>query len=507
MKIVIVGGGTAGWLAALFFSKIKPEYNITCIESSKIGIIGAGEGSTGTLSDIIQNRIWDFGCVEQDFVKECDATVKYGIKHIGWNSDKNKFYYGPIDGTFTSMKSKIGVEYPQLDLIFQFALGYLNQQDLHIATETGYKIQYQKNELVNIEGNWQGRGNYAYHFDAHKLGKYLKKVCDNVVHIDSEVEEVNLHSETGFITSVSLSNSQEIHGDLFIDASGFAQVLMKHMNSKWKTYKDHLPVNNALPFLLPYAEDEVIEPVTIAWAQNNGWCWQIPTIHRKGCGYVFSDEFVTVDQAHAELEQTIGCEIEPISHIKFESGRQEKLWIKNCVSIGLCAAFAEPLEATSLHTTIIQLKEFIFSCLDVTNDTIENICNESQVDNYNNVHGDMYDSFKEFLVAHYTCGRTDTEFWKNVNNGSEFVRMTHESCKNKFPDSDTLPTGKGYAGWALWSYVLAGTGALTPEIARKKLTITNNKSTAETMYNRFLEIHKTVSDHLKTNTEVIKSMQ
>lgn len=497
MRIVIVGGGSAGWLASLLFSKVKPEHSVTCIESSKIGIIGAGEGSTGMLADIIQNIIWDFGCVEQDFIKECDATIKYGIKHIGWSSDKDKFYYGPIDGTFTSMSND-----GTLDTIFQFALGHLDQQDLHIATEMGYKIQHQKNNLEDI------RGNHAYHFDAHKLGKYLKKVCgDGVVHIDNEVEKVNLHRETGFITSVSLSNSQEIHGDLFIDASGFAQVLMKRMGSKWKSYKDHLPVNNALPFLLPYAEDEVIEPVTISWAQNNGWCWQIPTIHRKGCGYVFSDEFVTVDQAHAELEQTIGCKVEPIKHIKFESGRQEKLWIKNCVSIGLCAAFSEPLEATSLHTTIVQLREFISNCLNDPNDTIENICNESQVDSYNSKQGDMYDTLKDFLVAHYTCGREDTEFWKNVGNGSEFVRMVQELCKNKFPDSNTFPTGNGYAGWPLWSYVLAGTGSLTPEVARKVLDTTNNKLIAETMYNQFLEISKTNSDRLKTNTEVVRSMQ
>tara|TARA_B100001123_G_C15250523_1_gene1002590 strand:+ start:112 stop:1629 length:1518 start_codon:yes stop_codon:yes gene_type:complete len=503
MKIVIVGGGTAGWLAALHFSKIKPEHNVTCIESSKIGIIGAGEGSTGTLTEIIQNRVWDFGCDEQDFVKECDATIKYGIKHIGWSSDKDNFYYGPIDSTPTGMMDmKTGMSYPQYDFIFQFALGYLNQQDLHIATELGYKIQHQKNDLENI-----GEGDHAYHFDAHKLGKYLKKVCDNVVHIDSEVKEVNLHSETGFITSVLLSDLQEIHGDLFIDASGFSQVLMKHMNSKWKSYKNHLPVNTALPFLLPYTEDEVIEPVTIAWAQNNGWCWQIPTIHRRGCGYVFSDEFVTVDQAHSELEQTIGCEVEPINHIKFESGRQEKLWIKNCVSIGLCAAFSEPLEATSIHTTIIQLREFISRCLNNTNDTIEDICNESQVDSYNSKQGDMYDTLKDFLVAHYTCGRRDTEFWKKVNNGSEFVRMVHELCENKFPDNNTFPKGNGYAGWSLWSYVLAGTGALTSEIAREKLSAINNKPAAEMLYNQFLERSKMVSDHLKTNTEVIKSMQ
>ena len=113
MKIVIVGGGTAGWLAALMISKVKPEHDITCIESSKIGIIGAGEGSTGSLTDIIQNETFDFGCVEQDFIKECDATLKLGIKHIGWGPNKDNFYYGcllytspsPRDGLLSRMPS------------------------------------------------------------------------------------------------------------------------------------------------------------------------------------------------------------------------------------------------------------------------------------------------------------------------------------------------------------------------------------------------------------------
>lgn len=490
MKIVIVGGGTAGWLAALMISKVKPEHDITCIESSKIGIIGAGEGSTGSLTDIIQNETFDFGCVEQDFIKECDATLKLGIKHIGWGPNKDNFYYGPIDGSPTSNDPA--------DIAFQFALGHVGQQDLHVATELGYKIEHEKNSFQ------EAKGNHAYHFDAHKVGQYFKKLCSDVTHIDSEVTKVNLHSETGYITSVLLSNSQEVEGDLFIDASGFAQVLMKPLGAKWKSYKDHLPVNSALPFLLQYEEDESIQPVTTAWAQNNGWCWQIPTLHRRGCGYVFSDEFVTADQAHAELEQTIGRKVDPIRHIKFESGRQQELWIKNCVSVGLCAAFAEPLEATSIHTTIMQLKQLTFQCIE---STIEHTCNKSKIFNYNAMQGNMYDSLKEFLVAHYTCGRKDTEFWKNVSIGSDFVNTIHELCKIRVPNFTMFPGGEGYAGWPLWSYVLAGTGALTPEVARKELKMNNNEHLAKSCYTNFLGMHEMYTQELKTNTEVIRNMQ
>ena len=135
-------------------------------------------------------------------------------------------------------------------------------------------------------------------------------------------------------------------------------------------------------------------------------------MNRRGCGYVFCDDFVTPEQAQVELEQTIGKKVEPIRLLKFESGRQETLWIKNCLSVGLCAAFAEPLEATSILTTIFKLKHFVFGCL---GRDVDQTCNVGQVADYNNINGHLYDILKDFLVAHYTCGRKDTEFWQYMH--------------------------------------------------------------------------------------------
>lgn len=490
MKIVIVGGGTAGWLAALMISKIRPEHSVTCIESSKIGIIGAGEGSTGSLTNVVQNIMWNLGCNEQDFIKECDATIKLGIKHIGWGPNKNKHYYGPIDGTPTSNDFA--------DIVFQHALGYREQDLLHISTELGYKIHHNKNSFVEKEGN------HAYHFDAHKVGQYFKKICDTVTHIDSEVENVNISSESGFVESVKLSNGVTVKGDMFIDASGFNQVLMKAVGGKWKSYKENLPVNSALPFLLPYEDDDIIEPVTNAWAQNNGWCWQIPTKERRGCGYVFCDDFVTPDQAHAELEQTIGRKVDPIRLLKFDSGRQEKVWIKNVLSVGLCAAFAEPLEATSIHTTIMQLKHFIFSCLGQTN---QETCNPGQVENYNEVNGNLYDNMKDFLVAHYTCGRNDTEFWKYIDSGATmtpFVENMRGLCTHRVPNTSMFPKQEGSAGWPLWSFVLAGTGQLTDEVARREIEFNKTDVVSTTSYLHHITQFEQMAKDLPDNTKYIK---
>ena len=492
MEIIVVGGGTAGWLAALMISKIKPEHTVTVIESSKIGIIGAGEGSTGSLTTIVQNEMFDLGCVEEDFVKECDATLKLGIKHINWNKDVSGHYIAPIDGSPTSND--------RCDIVFQHALGYRDQNLLHLATELGYKIHHNKNSFVEKDGN------HAYHFDAHKVGKYFKKIS-NTAHIDSEVENVILNSETGWVEKLKLSNGQTIQGDMFIDASGFNQILMKAVGGKWKSYKENLPVNSALPFLLPYEEDEIIEPVTNAWAQNNGWCWQIPTLHRRGCGYVFCDDFVTPEQAQDELEKTIGKKVDPIRLLKFESGRQDKLWIKNVLSVGLCAAFAEPLEATSIHTTIMQLKHFVFGCL---SETAEITCNDAQVDSYNNVNGHLYDTVKDFLVAHYTCGRNDTEFWKYIDSGAtmtQFVKDIHAMCKHRVPNATLFPRQEGSAGWPLWSYVLAGTGMLSDEVCRKEIIYNNDELIGNASYIDFVDKFDFMAKDLPDNTEYIRNMQ
>ena len=312
---------------------------------------------------------------------------------------------------------------------------------------------------------------------------------------------------TGYIKSLRLSNGTIESGDMFIDASGFNQILMKAVGGVWKSYKNNLPVNSALPFLLPYDEDEKIEPVTNAWAQRNGWCWQIPTLNRRGCGYVFCDDFVTPEQAQDELEQTLGKKIEPIRLLKFESGRQQTLWIKNCLAIGLCAAFAEPLEATSIHTTIRQLKQFVYGCI---GRDMKQTCNPGQVKQYNDHIGHLYDSLKDFLVAHYTCGRKDTPFWRYIDSGetmTEFVKDIHAVCKHRSPNQSMFNKQEGSAGWPLWSYVLAGTGKLSDYVCRKELDYNNDAYIADQSYRYHIEQHDNKTKDLPDNTEYIRNAQ
>jgi tryptophan halogenase len=349
MKIVVCGGGTAGWLSALMIKKIQPDHEVTVIESSKIGIVGAGEGSTGYLTDIIQGVNWNYGCNEEDFIRETGATIKLGIKHQDWR-ELGHTYYGPIDGTNNNP-----------DVTICHAL--LNDIPAHIASQNGYLISAGKTNFWHNNDTLNNTHSHGYHFDAHRVGQYFKKIVtqDGVAHIDSEILDVVV--DHAGIKSVNLANGNIVTADLFVDCTGFARKLAKALDINWVSYKEHLPVDTAMPFLVKYKPNEVVEPVTTAWAQKAGWMWKIPTADRYGCGYVFDSNFITNEQAQAEIESVLGHDITPIRFLKFETGRLEKLWYKNCVSVGLSAAFAEPLEATSIHSTIVQLNSFIFDYL------------------------------------------------------------------------------------------------------------------------------------------------
>jgi tryptophan halogenase len=461
MRIVIVGGGTAGWLSALFLSKVKPGHNITIIESSKEGIIGVGESSTGVLLDIVTNSIWDFGCDPVDFMRETGATLKYGIKFTGWTPDRNQFYYGPIDGSSTGR----GIP----DGIFGYGLDNFPEK-LHLSTLFGNMMEHNISPISKSTNKFNVN-THALHFDTFRVGNYFKKLCisnGNVTHIDSKITRVNI-SESGMITSLNLEDFRTIDGDFFVDASGFKRLLISELGGNWISYKKHLPVNSALPFFLKYKEGETPFPYTHSWALGSGWMWQIPLQERIGCGYIFSDDFITAEQAHAEIEQTLGHKVEPTQHIKFNSGRLENVWVNNCLAVGLSSAFTEPLEATSVHSIIIQMLNFVFEYL---KPTLEETINPACVKHYNMRTGKMYDDFKDFLVGHYLGGRTDTEFWRHITNGNTLTPFTDtivNMCKTKMPTQNDFNEYPGAAGWHLWQFVLAGVGKFPPGVGIKSL--------------------------------------
>jgi tryptophan halogenase len=463
MNIVVVGGGTAGWITAALISKKFPNHKITVLESSKIGIVGVGESTTGFFTEILLNDLaGDFGVSHDEFIVETGASLKFGIKHKGWSRDIDHHYFGVLEGTATSYQPK--------DFIFGYAHLMSNGKE-HTISHTGHIIEQNKSNL-GPSMTFEKHG-HAFHIDGVKSGKYFAKKClnkHNVNHIDSEIIDVKLNNNN-FIESLSLANGNTLHGDFFIDCSGFSRVLIGKLDNSWISYKKYLPVDTGMPFLEQYQENEYPTPYTTAWAQKNGWLWQTPLLDRRGNGYAFDSNFITPDQAQQEIESILGRSIEPIKFLKFDAGRKQSAWVNNCLAIGLSYGFLEPLEGTGIHANITQTKTFIDEYL---GDTIDNTVNQGSINLYNRRIGQLYDDTKDFINLHYMGGRTDSEFWKYIDSGetqTDFVRDILETAKVRIPSwNDFIRCHRG-VGWELYCYVMAGIGRL-------------NKVQIESMFNK-----------------------
>jgi tryptophan halogenase len=347
-KIVVVGGGTVGWLTALFVQKFWVDTDITLIASSKIGILGAGEGTTPNFPGILSK----LGINLEDFEKKTGTTKKYGIEFINWKGD------GKI-----------------------------------------FKHNFQADERL-----------YAYHFDARLVAKYLEEtsIGKGIKVIDSLI--VGFNEDDKGINQIILEDGGTVECNFIFDCSGFQHLIIgKHFKTEWKSYEKDLVCNSAIAFFLPQDNPNIQNEKT--WtkgiAMKNGWIWGAPLKHRWGCGYVFSDKYTNVDEVLKEAEEYYGRKIEIVKHFKFKTGTYEKYWVKNCVAIGLASSFLEPMEATSLMTSIMFLKGLFDYNFD---ETYRDIYNEKMLD-YN-------EQNLLFVRHHYTCDREDTQFWIDYKNNS-----------------------------------------------------------------------------------------
>jgi flavin-dependent dehydrogenase len=495
MKIVIVGGGTAGWLSALFLAnknlrndKYEP-YDITVIESSKIGIIGAGEGTTGIMVDTILNKLKNIkGLSEREFFKRSSATIKLGLNCIDWDGVGTR-YYEPLQTTKTANNI--------IDIHYLMGVKYGSALD-----SVQNALLWQENKVPFINKTYNSIGGYAYHFDAHKVADYLKEVAllNGVKHIDGEVEELDIDKKYGFLRNVTVVNTgQIIDADFWIDASGFKRMLINPMGGGWVDYRKWLPCNSAIPYIHQFEEGEVIQPSTMAWAQKNGWMWQIPTQERYGCGYVYDDRFVSDEEALKELEETTGRKITPIKTIKFDSGRLENAWVNNVLAVGLSSNFLEPLEATSIHSTIAMLDMFCnFHLSPMPNVTVQ----QTSINKFNKYFAYMIDEFRDLVQMHYMTKREDTPFWKFVKNEMEKtdkVKEIMDICQYRSPNYMDWSNYHGTAGWGVWCWILSGLGYVTPLLAHQTLFdhdfVFDDKNMYDRMKSTFMQQSKDFSTH------------
>lgn len=472
MKIVIVGGGTAGWIAAYFILKSQPgKHQISVIESSKIGIIGAGEGSTGTMIELLNGSYFNFRVDIAEFLKATDGTKKMGIYHKNWNG-KGYGYFAPIDSSTTW--------YQYQDYILKYVLAKFGREKMHYASPIG--IEYEKQHFD---------GTHACHFDGHKVGKFFKAICekDGAITIDSQVKDIKLF-DNGDIQSLDLDNGQTVQGDFFIDCTGFSRLLMKKMKVKWESYAEYLPVNTAMPFILDYLPGEKPLPMTSATALSAGWMWDIPLQTRRGCGYVFDNRYISREDAQSEIEQYLGRKIKPIKWIEFESGSSEVFWKNNVLALGLASAFLEPLEATSIHSTIIQLLLF---CQENLSGTAEKTICDYNRDSYNEKISRLYDSLMDFVSFHYQGARDDTPFWQSFADGkraSPVAKRYLEKCKDRIPGFLEINGIIGSPSAALWNWIAGGLELIDGELAAKELSESDSWARAEQEFINFAQPKK-----------------
>ncbi|GAA6137900.1 tryptophan 7-halogenase [Arenicella sp. 4NH20-0111] len=400
-RIVIVGGGTAGWMTAAALIKVleKSACTVTLIESEQIGTVGVGEATLPHLRFFNQR----LGIDEPDFMQRVNATYKLGIDFVNWGRIGDSYVH-PF-GDFGSPINGIPFHHYWQHAANSGLASDVGNYSLPVAMCLANKFAFPAQDS-SLESTFS----FAYHIDAGLYAKYLRDYSEprGLVRQEGKVVQVKQDGESGFITSVELDSGLEIAGDLFIDCSGFRGLLIEQtLETGYEHWKKWLPCDRAIA--IPCSSIEPPIPYTRATADKGGWRWRIPLQHRVGNGHVYSSDFISDDEAENALR--IGLdgtpEAEP-NYLKFNTGRRKKMWNKNVVAIGLSGGFLEPLESTGIHLIQLGIMKLI--------EYFPNLGMDSLYENeFNRVMQMEIERVKDFLILHYNATeRNDTDFWNHV---------------------------------------------------------------------------------------------
>jgi tryptophan halogenase len=393
-RVVIAGGGTAGWVVAAALGRILgPLLDITLVESEEIGTVGVGESTIPTARTF--HKL--LGIDEREFMRETQSSFKLGISFEDWARIGDRYIHSfGVIGKSTWMGD-----------FHQF---WLEAQEQGWGGEIGdYCFELQAAKAGKFATAPDATINYAYHLDAGRYARFLRKFSEalGVKRIEGKIAEVRQNPETGFIESLGLESGASLAGDLFIDCTGFRGLLIEQtLKAGYEDWTQWLPTNAALP--LQTASVGPALPYTRAMAHTAGWQWRIPLQHRVGNGLVYCSEFMSDDEAHGVLHAGIEGEIlvEP-RPIRFRAGRRLKVWDKNCIAFGLSSGFVEPLESTSIHLFMIGVTRLVqlFPFGGVT---------DSLIERYNALSRTELERVRDFIVLHYKLTeRDDTPFWRH----------------------------------------------------------------------------------------------
>jgi len=402
-KIVIVGGGTAGWMTASALAKIlgKNFCDIRVVESDQISTVSVGEATIPQIS--LFNKL--LGIDENDFVKKTQGSFKLGIEFIDWTKEDGGYMH-PFGDHGTTMDS-IQFHHYWLKMYQQGKSPDLEEYSLAaVAARQGKFMRSQ-----NMGNSPLSQINYAFHFDATLYANYLRDYAieRGVTRTEGKVVDVSLRESDGFIDSLLLESGERVEGDLFIDCSGFKALLIEGaLKTGFEDWSDVLPCNTAVAMPCMAKDPDALYPFTQAKAQKAGWIWRIPLQHRVGNGYVYPSKYVSDEQAVEIL--TAQMEGEPIGEpnfLRWTTGMRKKSWNKNCIAIGLSAGFVEPLESTGLHLIQSSIAKLMALFPHQGFDQID-------IDTYNQQTKTELEYIKDFIVLHYKAtDRDDSEFWRD----------------------------------------------------------------------------------------------
>ena len=473
-NIVIVGGGTAGWITSLYAKKIYPDCNIVLVESEEFGILGAGEGSTQSLTQVLE--IIDISIV--DLIKECSVGIKNGINFSNWSSLSSSYVH-PLASNHPASNDynfylEVGVE---SDTSFAHMLAAQNNHSLSdysfiqrisdknkvpfISEDVNEGMTFSSNKIAQV----------GLHFDANMIAKYLRRIGESrgIIRKEGVVEDI-IADDDGYIVELK-TKKESIPVNFVFDCTGFKRLIIGNFyKSKWKSHSESLPADSAMSFFLPRTKD--IPPATQSIAMDYGWMWQIPLQHRYGCGYVFDSNFISGDDAKAEIEKTLGIEVDISKTFKFNAGYYEEIWIKNCLAVGLSTGFIEPLEATSIWQTTRNLLYFFSSYNNIQTK------NEKIKEKFNKRFCLDTEEIVNFLYLHYVTDKKNTNFWQDFtknNKMPEFVDYILSVIKERpidinhdFFDKMFMFSGTSYY------YILIGNNLLTKEVLKEHALFLKN---------------------------------
>ena len=399
-KIVIVGGGTAGWMSAAPLAlKLAKSCEITLVESPEIGTVGVGEATLPTIRYYNQA----LGLDANDFVKKTQATFKLGIEFKDWGHLGNRFFHGFGDfGPAIESRSPV---------MYWLRLARENEDIPSYEEWSTATAMARSNRFMLPYGDQPAVTNafsYAFHFDASLYAAYLRDYAmeRGVQRVEGMINEVEQHPETGFITALKLKDGRRVEGDLFIDCSGFRGLLIEGVyQAGYDDWSAMLPCNSAQA--VPCEKVEPLTPYTVSTARSAGWTWRIPLQHRTGNGHVYCNGFTSDEEASRVLLDGLdGRALDTPRQLRFTTGRRRKSWIKNCVAIGLSSGFLEPLESTSINiieNAVGWLLQY-FPDRDFS---------PALADEFNRLVSQRYEFVRDFIILHYkVTQRDDSEFWR-----------------------------------------------------------------------------------------------